>query len=48
MDFEETWAIPFVSRDEPEVGVAAAGVEGFASGYTKVDKTLNGLPTRRW
>ena len=41
VDFEETWAIPyeaFVIRDE--VGVVAAGVvEGFASGYTMVDRT---------
>ena len=40
MDFEETWAIPygvFVSRDEPEVSVVAAGVEEqFAS---SVDRT---------
>jgi hypothetical protein len=40
VDFEETWAIlyeAFVSRDE--AGVVAAGVEeGFASGYTIVDR----------
>ena len=41
VDFEETWAIPyeaFVSLNE--LGVVAAGVkEGFASGYTMVDRT---------